>query len=62
MQKGEVLRERVKGNNPSTLGREREGERERVTREAKVEKEGRERERERERRGGKTSYTKKEYF
>ena len=61
---GGGLRERVKGNNPSTLGREREGERERVKREARVEKKGRERERERERErgGGKTSYTKKEYF
>ena len=29
--RGGVLRERVKGNNSSTLGRERERERERVT-------------------------------
>ena len=41
---GGGLRERVKGNNPSTLGREREGERGRVKRKARVEKKGRERE------------------
>ena len=61
-----VSRERVKGNNPNTLGRERERGRERKRRESVERSEsGKEMEREREREregGGKTSYARKGIF